>query len=649
MNGLLPSHAKYRKDIDGLRAIAVLSVVAFHAFPEIMRGGYIGVDIFFVISGYLITGILLTDTQNGNFSLIRFYNRRIRRIFPALIVVLLFCFALGWNFLAPNEFQRLGEHISSGTTFTSNLTLLRESGYFDASAESKPLLHLWSLAIEEQFYIVWPLIIFFALSYRVPFLVVVALIAIASFSVNIFLINSDNVSAFYSPFSRAWELLSGGFLAYISIYNTSISYRFKHLQSIFGISLIAISLAVLDTNSAFPGWWALPPISASILMISAGPEAIVNRYLLSNPIAVFIGLISYPLYLWHWPLLSFTRILNGQEPSPELRAGVVCLSLALAYLTYRIIEKNTRRSSQRYVTWGLAAFMLVCFAGARMIVVAKGVGGRQIASQLDFLATSNKFAQSRASGRSCIESNGQTPVPEEVCISNSKEPRVLFVGDSHAMALYSAISAKEFELDAMLIGGHACPVYGDVQSKPKKKRGFANNCSEITSHAVNAARNIASIKTVVISYSFGQADTRFRYFRDGQELSAQQAFIVGNKFFIDRLKELHKDVVFVIDVPSLRYNPEKCITRSSYFFNHTECRYSRQEYDQQRKDYFDLVNRVRADEPFLKIFDPTDIFCDNSYCAEKADGHYLYFDSHHISIFGSQKVLSALQGGNLLD
>jgi peptidoglycan/LPS O-acetylase OafA/YrhL len=204
----------YRPDIDGLRALAVLSVVCFHAWPEALRGGFVGVDVFFVISGYLISRIIIEALECGTFNFAGFYSRRILRIFPSFIVVLVACYAFAWFVLLPDEFELLGKHVAAGAGFISNIVLWSESGYFDVASELKPLLHLWSLGIEEQFYIFWPILLYVAWRLRVDRLYLIAAVLIASFTANVILVRIDPVATFYSPFTRAWELLLGSVLAY---------------------------------------------------------------------------------------------------------------------------------------------------------------------------------------------------------------------------------------------------------------------------------------------------------------------------------------------------------------------------------------------------------------------------------------------------
>lgn len=323
-------HPKYRPDIDGLRAIAILAVVGFHAFPEWIRGGFVGVDIFFVISGFLISCIIFGNLEKGSFSYADFYARRIKRIFPALILVLAASYALGWHLLLPDEFKQLGKHIAAGAGFISNLVLWNETGYFDKASYTKPLLHLWSLGIEEQFYIFWPLLLGLVWKRRLNFLAITVLVAVVSFTINVFTASSDSVADFYSPLSRFWELMMGGMLAYLTLHKPHLFPENTNIQSAIGLLLIVIALACIDQQRAFPGWWALLPTSGAFLVISSKPTDWANRYLLGNRVMVWIGLISYPLYLWHWTILSFLRITESGIPPVRIRIAAVLASLFLA-------------------------------------------------------------------------------------------------------------------------------------------------------------------------------------------------------------------------------------------------------------------------------------------------------------------------------
>ena len=360
------THPKYRADIDGLRAIAVLSVIGFHAFPFQIHGGFIGVDIFFVISGYLISTIIFENLGRHSFSFSEFYIRRINRIFPALLLVLISSLAFGWFTLLADEYEQLGKHVAAGAGFISNLLLWNESGYFDNAAETKPLLHLWSLGIEEQFYLVWPLILYATYKLRLNLLTIAIVVGGISFSMNIYNVAADTVATFYSPQTRFWELMAGSVLAYMTLHRQAIfptlekrlnpwlgnvlhvqTYKAHEsllhiVQSGLGAALIATAIFVINKGREFPGWWAVLPTIGTVLIISAGPGSWLNRTILSSRTLVWFGLISYPLYLWHWPLLAFTRIVEGGMPFAWIRIVAVLIAVVLAWLTYRLIEKPIR-------------------------------------------------------------------------------------------------------------------------------------------------------------------------------------------------------------------------------------------------------------------------------------------------------------------
>lgn len=377
------THPKYRPDIDGLRAIAVWAVVLFHAFPSLLPGGFVGVDIFFVISGFLISSILFENLERRHFSFSEFYSRRIRRIFPALLTVMLTCYALGWFILPAPEFRRLGLHTSGGAGFFVNFLLLRESGYFDIAAETKPLLHLWSLAIEEQFYVLWPVLAWATWRFRLNRLFVALCIVAASFAVNLHLMRDPGEAArlYYLPQTRFWELMSGAVLAALVM---SERYRpiflqqgvTAELRACFGAGLLAASFACIDATQPFPGVWAVLPVVGTALMISAGPLAWLNRCLLSQRMLVWFGLISFPLYLWHWPLLSFARIWQTETPAALTRIALVFLAVLLAWLTRKFIETPLRFGKLRFTTAALFCAMILVGGIGWATVASEGFPGR---------------------------------------------------------------------------------------------------------------------------------------------------------------------------------------------------------------------------------------------------------------------------------
>jgi peptidoglycan/LPS O-acetylase OafA/YrhL len=452
-------HPKYRADIDGLRAVAVASVVAFHAFPKLLPGGFIGVDIFFVISGFLITTIIMQSHAAGDFSYRDFYARRIRRIFPALMLVLAAALAFGWYVLLNKEFVELGKQAVGGAAFVANFIFWNEAGYFDTAAETKPLLHLWSLGIEEQFYIFWPLLLGFAWRRRWPIVRVLWVLAVVSFLINVTTIHPYRTAAFYSPISRFWELMVGGILACMRLKPSAPNPWRSHVQSVLGVGLIVLGLVMIRSEKAFPGWWALLPTLGAVSCIAAGPTGLLNRYVLSNRAMVWVGLISYPLYLWHWPLLVYARIVKGGMPSEGTRAAMVMASVLFAWLTYRFVERFTRARvgvGMLRTLAGSGAF--VAMAG---LVILSGVPARNSSELLQ------KVTDATVDGDYYTGFSQENFGPYAVNRIGNGARKVLLIGDSHVIeyaprAAELARTAPERMATTYFFTYGACPAVPDV-------------------------------------------------------------------------------------------------------------------------------------------------------------------------------------------
>ena len=457
----LPS-PRYRSDIDGLRGIAVLLVVVFHAFRGMAPGGFVGVDVFFVISGFLITGIILDDQQRRCFSFRQFYARRVRRIFPALIIVLTATYATNWYLLTPDAFTSLGRNLFGGAAFVSNFVLWSEVGYFDFEANFKPLLHLWSLGVEEQFYIFWPLALWlaFGLRSRSAGTPIAWGILLTSFALNIMLSSSAPSGAFYLPITRIWEILCGAVLA-MGVSSGSriaetVTNFFRSLpislatarrwaigveaRGISGFVLIIWAALSFNRSVTFPGWRALVPVTGAVLLISA-EGSWINRQL-ARPLIVYVGLISYPLYLWHWPVLAFVRdeFLPETGKFPGWAAvTAVGVAVALASLTYHFVETpiRSRPPRPRYVAALGAAIVALAGLGA-VTVLEHGFYGRIPESiRGAFITAANPDFGWRPG---CMLNPEQGAADfNDTCIDRGPEPLVLLWGDSAAAALYPGL------------------------------------------------------------------------------------------------------------------------------------------------------------------------------------------------------------------
>jgi peptidoglycan/LPS O-acetylase OafA/YrhL len=425
----------YRPDIDGLRAISILLVVGYHAQPWLIPGGFIGVDIFFVISGFLITRIILSQVKANAFSFKEFYSRRIRRIFPALIVVLAVTYLIGWFVLLPDGFSVLGKSIAAGVAFVSNLFRLRQVGYFAPDAAENPLLHLWSLGIEEQFYIFWPLALLFVFGSKRRGVWMVAIAAASlGFSQMIFFGYKD--WSFYAPIPRALELLAGGIVAYYTGFPEREKRRFAHLENMLamlGVAAVIFAAITLNKESSFPGLYALLPVIGAVLIILS-PNSRVNSTFLSNPQMVLIGLISYPLYLWHWPLLSYLAIVRNGAPNIIEIWAVVLVAVLLSWLTYRFAEIPLRRRKKTALK---LAFGLVMVGMAGIVtVIASGFGVR-FPLEIRDIAQLVPHNNTGFSDKCFLDNPGSEF--NSSCIEEGDRPVLLLWGDSTAAALYPGL------------------------------------------------------------------------------------------------------------------------------------------------------------------------------------------------------------------
>lgn len=651
------SHPKYRPDIDGLRAIAVLSVVAFHAFPEWLGGGFVGVDVFFVISGFLISTIIFGNLETGSFSSAEFYGRRIRRIFPALLVVLVAVFLFGSLALLPDEYAQLGKHIAGGAGFVSNLVLWNESGYFDTAAETKPLLHLWSLGIEEQFYVVWPLLMVLAFRQRIGLLAITLLIALCSFALGVYETARDPVAAFYSPQTRFWELLVGAVLAWVLLRRGAVGVPgpvdqaaamkpwVRHGASLLGVALIAAAVVLLSKESSFPGWWALLPTCGSALVIFAGPDAWLNRVILSTRALVWVGLISFPLYLWHWPVLTFARIVEGEVPAAEARLGLVALAVLLSWLTFLLVEKPIRRrGSARKITLGLVALMLVVGLLGHHAYKQKGMALRLAGFQGQMDQLSYAFPRDKqckvdheyAKG-SCWESDTRF------------RETVMVIGDSHMEALAHGFIAESesgrLRHNLLVIGKAGCNPF--LHSESIDGSGRDHGCVEIITPALMEAARRTDVAWVVLAgrhanrygaTGFGRVDEGvrgfgYRYSRDGAiSEDPGEAYAMGLAETLSVLEKAGKRVVFVHQVPELGFDPRDCIQRLRGFPKDMPCSIERTAFERRVFPYKERTRAILEKHGSVFSYDPAGHFCDEDRCgAFNEKGELLYRDDDHMS------------------
>ncbi|WP_193315059.1 acyltransferase family protein [Poseidonibacter ostreae] len=649
---------KYRSDIDGLRAIAVLSVVWYHAFPEYFKGGYIGVDIFFVISGFLISGIIFENLEKNKFSFREFYTRRIIRIFPALLLVFLFSLFVGWLTLLPGEFEQLGKHISGGASFISNFILWNESGYFDNIAETKPLLHLWSLAVEEQFYIIWPLLLFFTWKFRFNKFFLILVILLISFCINLYLLSKDPSGTFYLPFSRFWELLIGSFLAYVIFYNklNSDKYNgylekfnlkfFANILSLIGIILISYGLYSITKISEFPGYLALYPTLGAMLIILSGQISWIGQRVLSNPIFVWIGLISYPLYLWHWPLLSFARIIEDGTPNNMIIYTAVLLSILLSWVTFKFIEKPLRNSNDKGKKAILLIILMVIIGAiGYAIFIKNGIPDRFVKQQ----GVMNIFAKPRTAVNS-YECNKWVPELQNVefkngfcMLSKNQAPTILFIGDSHMSQYQSSIWNNFSSESVMMIVKHYCLPFSSNHS-------MRGECKENFDSIIKLIEENKTIKKIYMTgyWSFlmtggsAESGTRWRTSLPVMD-DVASSFKKHGENLISTILNANKEVVFIKDIPDLNFDIQSCYDMRPFRLtakrNRDACYLDYNEYKDRVTQYDNVINDILNKYSDVKVYDPRHIFCRENKCYASDEKLPYYENGDHLNDLASDMVI----------
>lgn len=625
---------RYFPEIDGLRALAVCAVLVFHAFPGVLPGGFVGVDVFFVISGFLISGIMLDAIGKDEFSIADFYARRIRRIFPALIVVLLACLIAGWWLLSYQEYRHLGKHIAAAAGFFVNFQLFKESGYFDTEAALKPLLHLWSLGVEEQFYILWPVLLLFASRFGKVRAAIVFVFSL-SFAANVALVHWNEAAAFYFPISRFWELMLGAWLAATPTKTDDYPRGFANLAAFAGFALILISLFLIDDSKPFPGFWALLPAIGTALLIWTGNDAWVNRTILGSKPFVFVGLISYPLYLWHWPLLSFAHIeARGEDVGTLTVVALLSLAFLLATATYFLIEKPIHCVSfpEFRRRWAPAAMLSMALAALAGIQIPRSEWAfSRFPPAVRALLTFNTGQNRLGKGKGCFLRARKGPSHFVAkCVdppSQNGAPLLFLWGDSHAAHLVPAFRAVQNETHGFRLARYTaagCPPV--LAEMPNGKE-----CAEVNRFVMDRI-SVLKPEIVVIAgfwYSYSLRKSR-KYF-----------WQLDTSALVDTVRRIKdagvKRVVFVGEVPAWKIfqpiiNAELLVATGAV-----------PERTKQHLDAgslaVDRLIRAQVIKAGAIFISPSELLCGSLGCAIKTHGGPVYFDKDHLTALGAQLLV----------
>ncbi|WP_445426525.1 acyltransferase family protein [Alishewanella sp. HL-SH06] len=642
---------KYRKDIDGLRSVAVLPVLFFHAGFSGFSGGYVGVDIFFVISGFLITKILLNELENNKFSILKFYQRRARRILPALFSTLIFTTLFAGLIIPPELFKEFGQSLVSVGFFASNIFFYWETGYFGFDAEKVPLLHTWSLAVEEQFYIFVPPLLYLLYRFGVPILgIAILFLSISSLTWSQYLLNDhQQSSSFYLLFSRAWELFVGSFIAIYQIDKKKISTITSQVVSLIGLLLIVFSMFLFSKDTTFPGFSALIPVVGTFLIISFCRQDTLVFNLLSVKPMVWIGLISYSLYLIHQPLFALSRFLYLTEPSPQFFSILIVLCIIFSYLNYRFVEtpfRNQQRFNDRIILISAGVGCLAIIILGLAIHISQGFAIRYNNKELqDSIQRSPVRAKCHATGTSY-------DIPENACKLNGHQKQSWAVlGDSHGVELSYALAErlKKHQIGLTQHTLSSCqPALKNILRMP--------GCSAWQAGVVNSLVADKSITTIVLIFrtSAFLAGPNIKYYPvlpdedrsvefevDSAQFSKEQSYELyweNYQHLIAILLDSGKQLIIVDPLPELPLDirqliyPRELLTQTYHLPLEQTTPLSF--YKKRNKFILAKLETLTNKSKVLRV-SPLTTFCNNEYCSAIKNEKSLYFDTNHPSMFAA--------------
>lgn len=663
---------EYRKEIDGLRAVAVIPVILFHAGFDLFSGGFVGVDIFFVISGYLITTVILAEKEKGSFSLINFYERRARRILPALFFVMLVCIPFAWFWLSPSDHKDFSQSLVSVSLFSSNILFWQESGYFAAAAEMKPLLHTWSLAVEEQYYVLFPLFLMLVWRYRKRWIFgAIILLGVVSLLLAQWGAYNKPTATFFLLPTRAWELMIGASAAFYILYgedHVAWLTKNKFLNEMFGllgVILIFISVFVFNKYTPFPSAYALiPTIGTALIILFSSKDTFVGRALGRN-LLVGVGLLSYSLYLWHQPLFAFARHRSMGALSAYDYTVLILLVFIFAYLTWRYIEGPFRNKA---VTSRFKVFSFVIIGSVFFIVVGllghsnDGFMNRYSPKFTSYLLGSDDKNPNQSQ---CVSNDVKYLPPNSACsIGDSENIKGVLLGDSHsdaaAYSLGNSLKKNNIGLKHMWYVG--CPAILGLYRKNSKMQ---TRCNEYYKAAYAIISNDNAMDNVVLISRFtiyiegdrfnngeGGIETGDPVFIDGIEFKGkirnekQRKNIIMERYVnsIKTLLDLGKNIILVYPIPEVGWVVPTYAAKSFRYYGNGDVSTSYEKYLKRNAKAFTAFDAIGEHMNLKRIY-PHKILCDTyikERCIATLDGHSLYFDDDHLSNFGAQLIVDEI-------
>lgn len=644
----------YRADIDGLRAIAILSVVIFHAEFGFLSGGFVGVDVFFVISGFLISTIVLKEAAAGKFSLLNFYKRRTLRIFPALFTVIAACFIAGWFIFPPGEYNSFASSAFATAAFYSNFYFDNNSDYFAAAAITMPLLHTWSLAVEEQFYLLTPGLLLLAVRFprfaKAGFLLLFA----ASLAFSVFLLGKDASKAFYILPSRAFELMVGTALA-MGLVPAIRNQAVAQASGLAGLMLIALAAFTYSKETAFPGFAALVPCFGAALIIHSGQHIrTATARLLSTAPMVFIGKVSYSFYLWHWPFLVFAFFQYGLEISLTTRIALMIGAFLVSVLSYYLVEqpariKGTALKGATVLLIGALA-ILACYGVRTLVKKSDGVFWRLPPAAAAF---ANENPSSLSIDGLCRDDTRVSDAGEIYACkigAPGATPQFLLFGDSHAQAVGREIAnlASEAGIAGQTLMFPGCPPIQDFSNEDTQT---INACASKFA-MLDVFLADPSIKTIVIANRWAVRLTghlmpnEMKGWRHPPGTFGKRdpgAFEAPMTDTLRKIREHGKHVVFLGPVPELGFHPREEMIKTLIRGQSAEFTFSRQSFDERQKEVMPFLARLDAMDG-VDVFYPHEILCSAEHCQTMLDeGRTLYIDNNHLNATGAALLAPMLK------
>lgn len=631
-----------RRDIDGLRALAVLPVVLFHFGFNTFSGGFVGVDVFFVISGFLITSILFREISAKRFSFVDFWARRARRIIPALTVVMLVTLALGWLLLTAKDFSELGRTVRYQSLFISNILFMREDGYFQPASDLKPLLHTWSLAVEEQYYIFFPLLMAVLVRYVRHWRWMLLGLLLISFGLNIAWIEHKPEFTFFSLPTRAWELLCGAMLAVMPAPRQAVRPWLYQMVGIAGLASVLVAVFTFDRSTVFPGWAALLPVLGTTALIWSGAQgpSWAARLLSLRPL-VWIGLLSYSLYLWHWPIYVYANAISIDGIQPLEALAWMALAVGLAWLSLRYIELPFREKrllgERKSILAGAVVAIAVLVAVGSAIRSADGIPGRLSGKALEYA----QAREWRAGQMKCMVVTQDKSI-DKACLvggEQSTQPTQAFWGDSHAAALMPAIeaNARRDGRSVWLFSMSACPPI--LSDEPRQR------CKEFNQQTMDKVLSLG-IKDVVLAsnwslYVYGREDGDRKVLLNAHDDTAQaeERMAAALRARVAALRAAGVQVWLFKEVPLQRKGAINRLTSLARIGRSAEGLGRPLDEHLARQHFLgNLFTSMSEADPGVHVIDPTPMMCADGVCSIEVNGHSQYKDEDHLSDIGSARL-----------